>query len=131
MEKYSWNFNREAEIWCNDSHNTVEECLKHAKQAIQEKDYTTPEPPPAVFIGENVPFVPYVDPETVLDHLEEQASEFAGESGDDWYAYSPKKREELDELGEALSNVVMNWLEKYGYKPEFYAIQNIKQYPLI
>ena len=130
MEKYSWDFNGEAEHWRNDPCDTVEECIAAARRAVEQKDYQTDEPPKTVFIGENVQFAPSVDPETVLEHVEEDASEFAGEVGDDWEAYDQKKKDELNELGDSLTHIVNEWLKKYGYEPDFYAIQNIKPYQL-
>lgn len=130
VEKYSWDFNEEAENWGNDPYDTVEECLAAARQAVAERDYQTDTPPEVVYIGENAPFVPRVDPDTVLEDIEEQAADFAGDLGGDWNASDYKKRDELTELADSLSRVVNEWLKKYGYEPNFYAVQNIKAYQL-
>ncbi|BAE83984.1 hypothetical protein [Desulfitobacterium hafniense] len=130
MEKYSWNFNGEAENWGNDTFGTIEECIAAAREAVAEGDYRESEPPTVVYIGENVAFVPRVDPETVLDNLGEEAVDFAGEVGFDWESYDHKRQDELTELADSLSRVVNRWLKKYGYAPSFWAIQNIKRYRL-
>lgn len=129
-QKYSWDFNRDCEIWRNCPCDSIQECIEQAKQAIHSGEYCTAEPPKVVYIGANVPFVPQVDPDNVLDQLECEASDFAGEVGGDWMAYNHKKRDELDELADSLSAVVVAWMDKYGYTPTFYAVQNIKEYPL-
>jgi hypothetical protein len=75
-------------------------------------------------------FAPYIDAESVLDGIQAQASDFCGEPGDEWYAYDHKKHDELDELSDELTAVVIAWFEKYGYSPLFWAVENIKEYPL-
>lgn len=130
VEKYSWSFDETAEIWRNDSHDTIDACLKEARQAIQEKEHTTPEPPEVVFIGENIPYVPLVDAESVLERLQDEAYEFAGAVGKDWDAYNYKKQDELEELAKSLTSVVIDWLERHGYAPRFWAVENIRGYKL-
>ena len=130
MDKYTWHFDGNAEMLGNDTHNTVEDCIADARRALAERDYMTDTPPKAVFVGECVAYTPRVDVDSVLENLEEQAAEFAGDVGGDWDAYDYKKREEMDELEETLSAAVIEWLKKYGYAPSFYAVQDIKEYPL-
>lgn len=127
MGKYIWNFNGDAETWNNDTYETIEECIADAQATAKEngEDYHD-----VVYIGECNPFVPCVDAEMVLDNLEERAYEFAGEVGLDWEAFNCNKRDEIDELSNALSAIVIEWLKKHGYYPEFYAVENIKPYPL-
>lgn len=126
MEKYSWNFNKYEEHWGNDSNNTVEECIVEAKEVEKEygKEHDT------VYIGENMPFIPSVDAESVLDDIMEQAGEFAGEVGEDWDAYDYHKQNELDELSESLTAVVNEWLKKHDRVPYFWAIERIKPYSM-
>ena len=125
MKKYSWNFDEDAEMWGNDTHDTIEECIEDAQDELT-LDHTILTQ--NVFIGENMPFLPYVDAERLLDNLQEDASEFAGEVGGDWNAYDYKKRDEIDELSAKLSEVVVEWMKKYGYYPEFYQVSDIKEY---
>ncbi len=128
-KKYSWNF-EETESWGNEIYDTVEECIIAACNAVMERDYMTYEPPTTVYVGEIEKFVPYVCPERVLEDIEEQASDFAGEAGCDWDAYDPKKQKELNELEKTLSLIVNEWLKKYGYTPSLYTIHNIKEHTL-
>ena len=130
MEKYSWEFNDNADIWNNKSHASIEECIAEAKEELSLGGYYTDDIPTKVYIGENVEFVPSVDAEIVLDYIQEQASEFAGEIGSEWDAYNHKKHNEIDELSEQLSIVVIEWMKKYGYAPNFYAVEHVKSYPL-
>lgn len=127
IKKYTWNFNENAEIWSNDTFDTVEECIADANRVIDEGKYNDLTTPEKVFVGVAIPYIPSVDAESVLDALEEQASDF-GEAGDDWVAYNPKNKDELDELASGLTAMVTAWLEKYGYTPSFYSLENVKPY---
>lgn len=127
--KYTWDFNKEAEIWYNDSFDTIEECIECAKKAVKEElDYE--EPPTTVFIGENIPFIPTVDVDSMLDRINEMAGDECGEVGGDWDAYDYKKKDEMEELRKNVDAVVIAWLKKYGRYPGFSSIDNIKEYSL-
>lgn len=122
---YIWNFNKDEEIWQNDEHDTIDECLKAAKKEADTDEHQT-----VVYIGECVPYTPEVDCTDILDRMQEQAGEMCGDVGGDWCAYDWHKKEELEELNDSLTNIVCDWLKKYGYYPGFSNIQNIKEYQL-
>ena len=125
MNKYYWSFDGDAELW-NNSANSVEDCIF---QANTENGYDGYEHE-TVYIGESVPFVPTVDAESVLEQIQADACEFAGEIGEEWNAYNYKKMDEIAELNDALTKVVHDWMRKYGYYPNFSQVNNIKPYPL-
>lgn len=52
---YIWNFNKDEEIWQNDEHDTIDECLKAAKKEADMDEHQT-----VVYIGECVPYTPEV-----------------------------------------------------------------------
>lgn len=124
MAKYYWNFDQNAEMWyeCGDS---IEECLQQARD-MNDADYET------VYIGESVPFVPsdHLNVDVLLDNLEEQAYEFAGDAAEDWRTYEYKKREEMAELATTIGQIVEEWLKKYGRYPTFCCIENVVGYSL-
>lgn len=124
MAKYYWNFDKNAEVWYEFG-DSIEECIKQARE-MNDADYQT------VYIGESVPFVPseHLNVDALLDNLEEQAFEFAGEAAEDWRTYEYKKREEMAELTDAIGNIVDEWLKKYGRYPTFCCIENITEYSL-
>lgn len=123
MKTYTWNFQKEAERWDNGAHDSIEACIEEANDCAVEDGEQHND---TVYIGEVLPFASAVDAVDVLDMLKEQACDFAGEYGDDWEAYDPKKRDELDELSAALTATVCAWMEKYGYTPCFYVVENVK-----
>ena len=124
MAKYYWNFDQHAEIWYEFG-ESIEDCIKQAKE-INNANYQT------VYIGESVPFIPseHLNVDSLLDDLEEQAYEFAGEAAEDWRTYEYKKREEMAELTTAIGQIVDGWLKKYGRYPTFCCIENVTGYSL-
>ena len=120
---YIWNFNKDAEIWQNDEHDTIDECLKEAKKKAEMDEHQT-----VVYIGECVPYIPEADCTDILDRMQEQAGEMCGDVGDDWCAYDWHKKEELEELNDTLTSAVRVWMKKYGHYPTCCNIQNIKKY---
>ena len=127
MKQYTWNFDGEAELWQNDICDSIEKCLAAAREAAKEDsdDHYN-----IVYVGVINPFVPHVDAASVLDCIEEDACDFAYGAAEDWCAYDPHMRDELDELSDTLTKSVRDWLKKNGCTPTFYSIESIKAYPL-
>ena len=138
MQQYSWSFDRDSEIWCNENHNTVEECLEDARASIidehelyEERGIDFPfEDSTAVYVGEVCEFVPSVDAMNVLEHVEDLASDQLGFIGQEWNAYDNKKSDEIEELEGSLTAVLHEWLRKYGRYPSMWSVDNVKQYRL-
>lgn len=123
-DKYYWNFEQNAELWY-ESGESIEDCIKQARE-MNEDNYQT------VYIGESVPFVPseHLNVDVLLDNLEEEAYEFAGEAAENWSTYEYKKQEETAELTDAIGRIVDDWLKKYGRYPTFSQITNVEEYDL-
>lgn len=124
MEKYWWSFYQDSEIW-TESGTSVADCIEQAKE-LNDADYQT------VYIGEAVPFVPseHLNVDVLMDDLEQQAYEFAGEVAEDWHAYAYKETEANRELSEAIGEIVDKWLKKHGRYPGFCQIANVAEYDL-
>ncbi len=120
LKKYTWEASENEELWRHDTFDTIEDCIADARENYDYKNGET------VYIGETVPFSICVDAERVLENLEEEAYEFAGESADGWDACDYKERDELIELQEQLTDVVINWIKKYNREPQFYQINHIR-----
>ena len=126
-KQYTWNWYNDGGIWQHESFDTIEECIADAKRDLdyydEEKDSFS------VFIGECADFTPYVDARHVLENIEEDAIEFAGDAAEMWDAFDAQKDGKiLDELSDELTKVVREWLKKHGREPRFCAVENIKQY---
>lgn len=122
---YIWNFREDEDIWLNDEHDTVEECLKEARRAAEGDEHQT-----VVYIGECIAYTPEADCTDILDRIQEQAGDVCGEVGGDWCAYDWHKKEELEELNDTLTSAICSWMKKYGYYPTCRSIQNIKKYEI-
>ena len=125
MNNFRWSFDKDAEIWCA-SGASVEDCLAQAEadNAAYGNKYQV------VYIGENVQIAVHVDVVAMLDILEDNLYDLAGDAADGWSDYELKKQDELNELSALIDPIVMDWLKKYRGEPDFYTIENIKQYPL-
>ena len=123
MKKYSWSFTDVGNEWDEDTFDSIDECIEAARQEnqlLEEHSYKT------VFIGENVPFVPTVHVESILDYAQEQI-DFIDY---DVPLYDYKKKDELYELEKSMTTVLHDWLRKYEYYPKVYSIENVKKWAL-
>lgn len=121
--RYTWNFNKNAEIWLNEQCDAVDECIQAATKDTD--NHQT-----AVYIGECVQYTPEADCTDIIDRMQEQAGDTCGEVGGDWEAYDWHNKDELEELNNTLMAAVCDWMKKYGYYPTCHSIQNIKEYML-
>jgi hypothetical protein len=58
-----------------------------------------------------------------IDHMQEHAYDNVGEAAEDWLDGVPKEQE--NELGEALTKVFNDWLDKHDLRPTFYPVTNV------
>lgn len=83
-----------------------------------------------VYIGQverpsNSCFFP--DAGDLLEHMDSQAYDYAGEYSADYLDVSDEAKAELNEL---LSSLLDSWCRKHGVSPSFYQVGNVKEYPL-
>jgi hypothetical protein len=123
---FTWSFDRLAEVWGNDVYSSVDECIVAARA----EDELCGGRHGAVYVGETAPFVPSASVDLVLDMIEGTAADECGEIGHDWDAYDNSKQAELDELQLVMDRVICAWLRKYGYWPEFYSVEDVREYVL-
>lgn len=115
MKKYTWNKDREQEVWMHDIFDTVEECMEDAK----EHGYVVGE---TIAVGEVQRFGVYVNAESVLDMLQADAYDECGESSDDWIDC---RGHNLDALSDKLTECVNEWLKETNQEPTFYSIHSV------
>ena len=116
MEKYTWN-ESDDELWQHDCFDTVEECIKDAKENY---DYKVGE---TITVGITEPFVVSVDGSDVLERLEENAYEECGEASERWLDYPYK---DIEKLSKRLTECVNEWLKETNQEPGFYHIHSIR-----
>ena len=121
---YTWNFDNTADIWNYGVFNTVDECIKEAKEGYDVKSSDV------IYVGEVQKFEPHVNATIILDQLETDVYEECGEVADDWYTYNfvnRSDRDKLNELSNKLTEIVVQWLKDNNKYPDFYKIVNIRE----
>lgn len=115
--KYSWNETDE-DFWCHGEFDTVEDCIKDAKYNYYITD--------TIFVGEVEPYEIYVDADTILECIEEEAYNDCGEAAENWTPSRDVDQEEINKLSMALTTIVKTWLKDHRVMPNFYSINNIR-----
>lgn len=124
MNKYYWNFHHDAEVWHNGA-ESVEKCLEEAKKESG-GDYEV------VYVAESVPFTigGRVDVDILLEALEDQAFDFAGEAAEDWMPSRDVKYDKKEELADKIATLLDEWFEENGCAPTFAQLVNTTAYSL-
>ena len=119
--KYVWTFNEDDWEDCNEPVETVEECIKQAKETNKKGT--------VVFVGEATKIIPKLDVEKALEVEEQDILAYVGLDIYDWELYSGKE-EETEELEAEVNEVFKKWLIKYNHMPDFIHIINIKEFDI-
>lgn len=114
---YTWNFDRDEE-WNNETFETIEECIKDAKNDCDYHGQT-------IYIGEKKDFEIEVDAGEILTELQNQAFYIVGEISDGWL--DNLSENDVDELSDILSKQVKSWLEQHNELPWFYHVDNVNE----
>lgn len=110
------------EGYCFGLYSTKISAMKYALQdaELDDKD--------RVYIGEASRFVPYSDPERVLDDIYLDACDEYGDSADDWL--SDVNETDMHDLGNRLNNILIEWLHDTGNEPQFFHVENVQEMTL-
>lgn len=99
-------------------YDTKEDAIKDATIEAKESGYWK------FFIGKTTePTIPSIDVVCLLENLALEAIQDLSDGVGDEYLDNVTK-EHGEELEEQLNEVLHKWLEKYGYKPDWYVIKN-------
>lgn len=117
--------------WCYSlcGHNyygvfdTKEEAIKEGETEAREYEKDSFFVARAVFT-----FKPHIDAENVIEEIQQNAYDNGGEYAETYL--DDVKREHRDELEEKLNEVLSNWINKYGYTPDFYSVEDVETYRL-
>lgn len=121
MQEGKWSFNiTKSEFWNKDLFDTKEEAEKAAIEYGKEYGDSEME----VGMCALLPLPCYVDPDDILERLNEQYAEDAGGEYDD-DLYSEVKKEDLNWLEEEMSKVVQEFHKRAGVKSTWYTVTNI------
>lgn len=119
--KYTWEYSENEEYWTKDVFDTIEDCIKNAKENYDIK------PGETIAIGEPFYWEPHVDAFNILEQLEEEAWDECGEVSEGWDTCNYERdKEKVEELSEELTEIVRKWLKDNGTYPNFYTINNVR-----
>jgi methylmalonyl-CoA mutase N-terminal domain/subunit len=119
-ETYTWETSANAEIWTHGEFETIEECVKDAKENYHM------ELGKKIAVGITEFYEISVDADRVLEDMEADAYDECGESAEGWNLSEPGK-EAVNELTDQLTNCVKDWLKKYNNMPYFYRVVDIRK----
>lgn len=115
--KFAYSFNEEN---YHGSENSIERALAEAAACADECE--------SVFIAEVVPFNPWIESNSIIEMLTEDACEHAGEVAEDWLSHITD--EQRGELGIHMNNLIKRWLKRHKNEASFFGVDNVKQYEL-
>jgi hypothetical protein len=119
--KFSFSFDNES---FGDTFDSIEEALHDAK--IQASFFD--EPIKTVYIGEIWEFEPIVDADSVIERIQNDAEDEAGECVDD-YLEDVRIADEL-KLQEMLTETFNKWAKETGNEPKFFTVKEVQEYSL-
>lgn len=75
-----------------------------------------------------ITFQPYIYAEDIIEEIQQNAYDNGGEYAETYL--DDVQRKHRDELEEKLNEVLSNWMNKYGYTPNFYSVEDVETYRL-
>ena len=123
--KYVYSFSDDC--FMSEEYDTPWEALAAAQK--EEKESLSHETHNVVYIGTvGEKWKPEIDGEGIIDMLQDSAYDAGGEFAEDYLR--GVTREESDELTEALTKTFNAWAAKHEYEPNFYPVEDVKEYKL-
>ena len=118
--KYAYSFNGEEYEGPFDSYD---EALQAAKDANLDEYHD--DRYEVAYIGECVWYKPHVDADNVIEAVQDEAYDQAGDFAIDYL--DDVTKEHRDKLESLLTGIFNIWAEDYGYKPSFFTVENVKE----
>ena len=116
-----FNYSFDGETFYGDNLETVEEAIIASRIEYQYIDGAK-----SVFIGEDKPFEPWVDGESVCDALTDQAIDEIGECAEEYLDDVTKEQYAI--LSARLTGMFEAWAKEFGHEPNFWCVKNVKEY---
>ena len=124
MSEYSYAFNKD-DLYTGQC-DSIEMALAEARQEAE--FYPERDKPRLVYIGRYKPFKPVIEAEWVLEVLQRDAGDVAGDAAEGWLDNLTPA--EVESLGERLTRVFRRWARERGEVPDFGEVHHIKRYDL-
>lgn len=124
MSEYSYTFNKTDPY--TGQYASIEEALAEARQEAEL--YPEGDKPCIVYIGRYKPFKPVIEAAWVLEVLQRDAGDVAGDAAGEWLENLAPA--EVESLSERLTRVFRRWARECGEEPDFGELHHIKRYDL-
>ena len=117
-------------VWTGEKFDTKEECIENGRVALEaynkDRINTNGTKRDMFRIGQVEKVLPSgVDVDFILENVAENTTIDTLEVGEDYLM--DVKREHEEELEEKLNEVLFDWIDKYGYNPDFFKIVNVEE----
>ena len=117
--KYAYSFNGEEYEGPFDSYEEALQEAKNENEALGDKKDER------VFIGECIRYEPHVSAVDVIEAVQDDAYDQAGDFAIDYL--DDVTKEHRDKLESLLTGIFNIWAKDYGYKPSFFTVENVKE----
>lgn len=124
MSEYKYAFNKD-DLYTGEC-DSIEDALAEARREAE--FYPDGDKPCLVYIGRYKPFKPVIEAEWVLEVLQRDAYDVAGDAAEGWMDNLTPA--EVESLGERLTRVFRRWARELGVEPDFGEVHHIKRYDL-
>ena len=113
MSHYKWCF--AGKDWTEKYYVSIKDCITAAQAQIKELNLVYD----SIVVLKCNPFKPSVNIHNMLEEIEDVAFAQCGESANGWKSHDPDKLNELNELKKEFDVILLKWMIKYGYLPNF------------
>ena len=124
MSEYKYAFNKD-NLYTGEC-DSIEMALDEARQ--EAAAYPERDKPCLVYIGRYKPFEPMIDADEVIEVLQRDAYDVAGDAAEGWLDNLTPA--EVESLGERLTRVFRRWTRECGEVPDFGEVHHIRRYDL-
>ena len=124
MIEYSYTYNK-SDLYTG-KYASIEEALAEARQEAEL--YPEGDKPHLVYIGRYKPFKPVIEAAWILEVLQRDAYDVAGDAAEGWLDNLAPVA--VKSLRARLTRAFRRWAKQYGEKPDFGEVDHVKRYDL-
>ncbi|EQG35320.1 TPA: hypothetical protein MJC92_000236 [Clostridioides difficile] len=125
MDKDIWLYSWDDECFGSNEYESREEAIQGAKEELKRFG----EVKRWVYIGKKEEaYIPCLDAENILDYVQDRINDEFGEFGESWSSYIKDEDEKI--LDDRLNEVFENWINEFGYKPDWCMVVDVEEVEL-
>lgn len=119
-ETKHWAYSFDNEYYNSPLYVRFDDALKNGILDAKESDYEK------VYVGRVMEFVPSIDPDLVIEELQQKAYDEAGEVSLDYLEHIPLK--DRLKLGEMLTETFKQWAKDTKNEPSFFTVEEVSEH---